>query len=79
MRNTPKRSENGAAKDRLSPMEALRLGRDQFTELTGLVPESVSSFERTAEGWVLEIKVLELARVPDTVSLLARYGAHRGR
>lgn len=54
-------------------MEALRLGRDQFTELTGLVPESVSSFERTAEGWVLEIEVLELARVPDTVSLLASY------
>ncbi len=54
-------------------MEVVRQARAQFAELTGLTPESVSSFERTEDGWELEIEVLELARVPDTMSLLASY------
>ncbi|MGY4964572.1 gas vesicle protein GvpO [Streptomyces sp. 900105245] len=54
-------------------MEVLREARAQLAELTGLVPESVSSFEQTEEGWSLEVEVLELERVPDTMSLLATY------
>ncbi|ANH94293.1 gas vesicle protein [Streptomyces sp. SAT1] len=54
-------------------MEVLREARAQFGELTGLVPESVTSFERTQDGWSLELEVLELARVPDTMSLMASY------
>ncbi|MCN9243484.1 gas vesicle protein [Streptomyces sp. RY43-2] len=54
-------------------MDVLRHARDQFTQLTGLAPESVSSFERTQDGWAMEIEVLELARVPDTMSLIASY------
>ncbi|MEW2295425.1 gas vesicle protein [Streptomyces sp. NPDC006743] len=55
------------------PMEVLREARAQFAELTGLTPESVTSFERTEDGWSLEVEVLELARVPDTMSLMASY------
>ncbi|MEU7576965.1 gas vesicle protein [Streptomyces sp. NPDC041068] len=55
------------------PMVVLRHARTQLTELTGMTSESVSSFERTDDGWLLEIEVLELARVPDTMSLLASY------
>ncbi|MEU6480068.1 gas vesicle protein [Streptomyces sp. NPDC047017] len=55
------------------PMEVLREARAQFTELTGLAPESVTTFEQTEDGWSLEIEVLELARVPDTMSLMASY------
>ncbi|OAR22766.1 gas vesicle protein [Streptomyces sp. ERV7] len=54
-------------------MEVLRGARAQLAELTGMEAESVSSFERTENGWVLRIEVLELARVPDTMSLLASY------
>lgn len=54
-------------------MEVLRHARTQLAELTGMAAESVSSFERTEDGWVLEIEVLELTRVPDTMSLLASY------
>jgi len=71
--DSPKKSGDGAGKGRLKPMEVLRQGRDEFTELTGMTPESVSSFERTEGGWQLQIEVLELARVPDTMSLLASY------
>ncbi|WP_341845596.1 MULTISPECIES: gas vesicle protein [Streptomyces] len=55
------------------PLAVLREARVQLSELTGMTSESVSSFERTEEGWLLEIEVLELARVPDTMSLLASY------
>ncbi|MER6027689.1 gas vesicle protein [Streptomyces sp. NPDC001851] len=54
-------------------IEVLRQARTQLTELTGLAPESVTSFEQTEDGWVLEVEVLELARVPDTMSLMASY------
>lgn len=55
------------------PVEVLRQARAQLAELTGREAESVSSFERTEDGWVLEIEVLELPRVPDTMSLMASY------
>ncbi|MCX4830416.1 gas vesicle protein [Streptomyces sp. NBC_00006] len=55
------------------PMEVLREARTQLAELTGMAAETVSSFERTEDGWELEIEVLEMARVPDTMSLLASY------
>jgi hypothetical protein len=54
-------------------MEVLRAARAQLAELTGLAPESVTSFEQTEDGWTLEVEVLELARVPDTMSLMASY------
>ncbi|MGW3513041.1 gas vesicle protein GvpO [Streptomyces sp. NPDC000994] len=55
------------------PLEVLREARAQFAELTGLSAESVTSFEQTEDGWSLEVEVLELARVPDTMSLMASY------
>ncbi|CAL9576704.1 hypothetical protein SUDANB58_04950 [Streptomyces sp. enrichment culture] len=64
---------HSTADRRLSPMEVLRQAREQLAELTGMAAESVSSFERTEEGWALEVEVLELERVPDTMSLMATY------
>ncbi|MDX2592354.1 MULTISPECIES: gas vesicle protein GvpO [Streptomyces] len=61
------------ASPRPKPMEVLREARAQLAELTGLEPESVSSFEQTENGWSLEVEVLELERVPDTMSLMAGY------
>lgn len=63
-----------APSDKLpGPATVLRQAREQLAELTGLTVESVSSFERTDDGWDLAVEVLELARVPDTMSLLATY------
>jgi gas vesicle protein GvpO len=59
--------------EQADPMRVLRQARDQFGELTGLAVESVSSFEPSGDGWSLDIEVLELARVPDTMSLMASY------
>ena len=65
--------ENVADDRRPSPMEVLRNARTQLAELTGMAAENVSSFEQTEDGWSLEIEVLELSRVPDTMSLMASY------
>ncbi|MFD0311589.1 gas vesicle protein [Streptomyces sp. NPDC127119] len=71
---SPRGGQRGATGDEeLGPMDVLRQARGQLAELTGMEAESVSSFERTDDGWSLEIEVLELVRVPDTMSLLASY------
>ncbi|KAF4407173.1 MULTISPECIES: gas vesicle protein [Streptomyces] len=54
-------------------VEVLRTAGAQLAELTGLRPEAVTRFERTGDGWLIEAEVLELARVPDTMSLMASY------
>lgn len=59
--------------DRPRPMDVLRQARAQLAELTGMTAESVSSFSQTEDGWSLEVEVLELERVPDTMSLMASY------
>ena len=64
---------SGGASKRPGPMQVLRDARTQLAELTGMDAESVSSFEQTEDGWSLEVEVLELARVPDTMSLMASY------
>lgn len=57
-----------------SVADLVRTAREGLRELTGLAAESVSSFGPAEDGgWTLEAEVLELARVPDTVSLLATY------
>ncbi|CAM5245848.1 gas vesicle protein GvpO [Streptomyces griseomycini] len=70
---TANSTENTRRSKRPSPMEVLRQARGQLAELTGMEAESVSSFEQTEEGWALEVEVLELERVPDTMSLMASY------
>ncbi|AZM64393.1 MULTISPECIES: gas vesicle protein [unclassified Streptomyces] len=68
-----KPTKNNRTTRRPSPIELLRQARGQLAELTGMEAESVSSFEQTEEGWSLEVEVLELERVPDTMSLMASY------
>jgi hypothetical protein len=47
--------------------------REQFLELTGQEPVSVSGMARIDGGWQMTVEVVELRRVPDTASLLASY------
>ncbi|MEU5226454.1 gas vesicle protein [Streptomyces toyocaensis] len=72
-RTSRKQTEDNTTTKRPGPMEVLRQARGQLAELTGMEAESVSSFEQTEEGWALEVEVLELERVPDTMSLMATY------
>ncbi|MFD9220555.1 gas vesicle protein [Streptomyces sp. NPDC060064] len=51
-------------------------GRDACQRLEGLIShpvEGVSAVRRTDDGWCVVVDVLEVARIPDTTSLLASY------
>ncbi len=53
--------------------KAMRTARDQLQELLGKAVESASALERTQNGWVATLEVLELSRIPETTDVLASY------
>jgi hypothetical protein len=52
---------------------ALDQGRSQLEDLLGRPVESVSALERTHDGWVLGLEVVEVKRIPETTDVLASY------
>jgi hypothetical protein len=52
---------------------ALDRGRSQLEDLLGRPVESVSALERTHDGWVLALEVVEVRRIPETTDVLASY------
>ncbi|MFF9060742.1 gas vesicle protein [Streptomyces sp. NPDC014882] len=54
--------------------EAARCAAEALTELIRHRLEGVSAVCRNEDdGWIVDVDVLELARIPDTTSLLATY------
>ena len=53
--------------------KAMRTARDQLQELLGKAVESASALERTQNGWVATLEVVELSRIPETTDVLASY------
>jgi hypothetical protein len=45
----------------------------QLLELTGKEPEGISGLRRSDDGWIVEVEVLELRRIPNTTDVLATY------
>jgi hypothetical protein len=58
---------------RLSATDAVKLAKRQLMELTGKMPETVSSVSRTRGGWVVTLEVVELERIPQSTDILASY------
>ncbi|MFC9740573.1 gas vesicle protein [Streptomyces noursei] len=69
------KSESGAEHPvrRVSVARAMRCATQQLQELLGRAPEAVSAVKPTDDGWLVDVDVLELARVPSTTSVLATY------
>ncbi|MFI9201134.1 gas vesicle protein GvpO [Streptomyces sp. NPDC053048] len=67
------RTSPEAGKPALTAPQVLRTAHEQFAELTGLCPEGISRFEQAEHGWELEVEVVEVARVPETMSVIALY------
>ncbi|MFD3480381.1 gas vesicle protein [Streptomyces sp. NPDC058695] len=66
----------GAARRRsgkTSAAQAMRSAAEQLYELLGRRPESVSAVQPTEDGWVANVEVLELERIPETTSVMASY------
>ncbi|MEU3725409.1 gas vesicle protein GvpO [Streptomyces sp. NPDC031705] len=75
MANAPDEEEKKAGgKQRVRASSVIRAAMEQLSELLSQPAEGVSSCERGEDGaWRLSVEVLELERVPDTMSLLASY------
>jgi hypothetical protein len=54
-------------------MAVAREAAQQLLELTGKAAEGVTGFERTDDGWRVEVEVVEVRRIPDTADILALY------
>ena len=45
----------------------------QFSELSGCTPEQVTGARSSGEGWSFLVEVVDVERVPTTMSVLATY------
>ena len=61
-----------AGKKLTAPKIAARAA-EQLLELTGREVEGVTGLERTDDGWMVEVEVVEVRRIPDTTDVLALY------
>jgi len=52
---------------------AMRNASAQLTELLRCEPGSVSAVKATDDGWSADVEVVEVERVPDTMSVMASY------
>lgn len=68
-------SGSSSAKHRghMGGMDAARAASEQFQQLSGRTPESVSGLTRTDDGWQVSVEVVELERVPRTTDVLSTY------
>ncbi|MFD7969622.1 gas vesicle protein GvpO [Streptomyces clavifer] len=58
---------------RRGPEHAARAACRSLESLIGHPSEGVSAVRRSEDGWCVVVDVLEVARIPDTTSLLASY------
>jgi len=48
----------------------------ELSSLTGLVPDTVSSVERSEDDWKVTLEMVEMARIPNSSDLLGTYVTH---
>jgi hypothetical protein len=57
----------------VSAPQVVRRAIEQVAALTGREIEGVNGLERSEEGWVVTLEVVELRRVPDSTDVLGSY------
>ena len=60
---------------RLPAVQVVRRGVAQLVEITGRESDTVSGIEPTEDGWILQVELVELERIPASTSVLASYEA----
>jgi hypothetical protein len=58
---------------RMKGSEVAAAAARQFAELSSKTVEGVTGLHRNDDGWIVELDVLELRRVPETTDVLATY------
>jgi Gas vesicle synthesis protein GvpO len=69
-RSRQRRRSAGAG---LGAAQAARAGVREIAELTGKEPEGVTGVERSEDGWLVGVEVVEDRRVPSAADILATY------
>jgi hypothetical protein len=54
-------------------VELARQAMDTLAELVGCPAEGITGIRRDDDGWIVEVEVLEVERVPETSDVLASY------
>lgn len=57
----------------MEPTALVSRAKQQLESLIGLSTDTISRFDRNAEGWLLNIDMLEHSAIPRTHDLIARY------
>lgn len=52
---------------------AMRNAAEQLAALLQREPDSVSSLNATDDGWAADVEVVEIEKIPDTMSVMASY------
>ncbi|MER7698006.1 MULTISPECIES: gas vesicle protein [unclassified Streptomyces] len=71
--STEKKTDEEHDGKRVDVPTAMRQASAQLTELLQCEPGSVSAVKATEDGWSADVEVVELERVPDTMSVMASY------
>ncbi len=72
-RERPSRTATKPRRSGLGPARAAHNACDALEGLIGHPAEGASGVERGKDGWTVLVDVLEVARIPDTTSLMATY------
>ncbi|OLZ69573.1 MULTISPECIES: gas vesicle protein [Streptomyces] len=72
-RQPARRAGSGPRAGVRSAASAMRSAAEQLAQLLGRPPDSVSSLKPSQDGWVAQVEVVELERIPDTTSVMASY------
>jgi hypothetical protein len=64
---------NDMTQNHQSGVQLARRAMNTLAELVGCPAEGVTGIRRDGDGWVVEVEVLEVERVPETSDVLASY------
>lgn len=67
------RERDVAPRQSIDVADVIKNAAVQLAQLLKCEPSSVSAVQATDEGWAADVEVLELAKVPDTASVMATY------
>ncbi|MFF7177648.1 gas vesicle protein GvpO [Streptomyces sp. NPDC008121] len=71
--NATDKEDDKKTGERVDIATAMRRAAGQLSELLGCAAGSVSSVKATEDGWQADVEVVELEKVPDTMSVMASY------
>ncbi|MCL7493479.1 MULTISPECIES: gas vesicle protein [Streptomyces] len=71
--NTDHKEAHNGRPERVAAPTAMRHASGQLAQMLQCEPGSVSALKATDDGWLADVEVVEIERVPDTASVMASY------